>query len=355
MSHDVAVVDNEQYLEGVVMTSTLNHARTHRLLFGSVVALVLFSSSMASAQQGADAKMQAFIEEATEHYRNGQYADAARSFEAAYEAKNEPVLIKNAMVAWFADDQNCEMAQARADQYLKLTQLQPSESDPAEVVAQVNKDKRDAKTVIVKCSIKNATIALSEGRLDDAHEFSGVAVANEPQGEDSVLLAKLQKNIREEEKRVRDQQGQSGNGGPVVPPPTTKSNPARTAGFVMLGAGLVGGAIVGTRHGVIASNASHFAVNGKFVEHGYGCGPDRAGKDAPPECKVAAERVPELARFETTVGKFYRNQAIFYGVSGLVAITGGVLIAMNPKEEKSMTLFPVVGPDMAGAGVSFEF
>ena len=338
------------------MTSIFSHARGHHLLFGGVVALVLFSSSMASAQQDADARMQAFIEEATEHYRNGQYADAARSFEAAYEAKNEPVLIKNAMVAWFADDQNCEMAQARADQYLKLTQLQPGESDPPEVVAQVNKDKRDAKTVIVKCSIKNATIALSEGRLDDAHELSGVAVANEPQGEDSVLLAKLQKSIREEEKRIREQQDSSDDREPVMTPPAAKSNPARTAGFVMLGVGGVGAAAVGGHHLRSFVNSRKFtADDGKYRDAGYACN-DLDGT-AQRDCEESALRVPETLRDTDTAndGQYGRFLALGYGVSGLVAITGGVLIALNPKEAQRAVLFPVVGPDMAGAGFSFEF
>lgn len=342
------------------MTSIFSHARGHHLLFGGVVALVLFSSSMASAQQDADARMQAFIEEATEHYRNGQYADAARSFEAAYEAKNEPVLIKNAMVAWFADDQNCERAGALANKYLELTATQPSKSDPEEVAAQVKKDKRDAKTVIVKCSIKGAEKALGKleierDDLDVADGHIKVGYRHQPEGEDVATLETLRDRVVKE-RIALERKNSNGELPPTVTPAPRSSNSARTAGFVMLGVGGIGAAAVGGHHLRSFVNSRKFtADDGKYRDAGYACN-DLDGT-AQRDCEESALRVPETLRDTDTAndGQYGRFLALGYGVSGLVAITGGVLIALNPKEARRAVLFPVVGPDMAGAGFSFEF
>ena len=106
----------------------------------------------AQAQETPKERMHALNEKGFELFAEGQFDDAARSFSQAYKLYPDINLRKNESLAWFKHG-DCERARIAGRLFLNAQNISQA-------------DKRDARTVFVRC-----TLTLAKQSLDDNEDY----------------------------------------------------------------------------------------------------------------------------------------------------------------------------------------
>lgn len=121
-------------------------------------------------------------EEGISAFSEGRFEEAAQKFSQAYAIKPEPPLKKNEALAWFKADK-CTEALGAAKEYLAL-----GVDDELST--------REARTVAVRCYIKQAQTEIAAGNLDQTTATLADARTYSPMPEDEQILAALEGQVQ---------------------------------------------------------------------------------------------------------------------------------------------------------------
>ncbi len=310
-----------------------------------VAATMCAMPSVSAAQEDAE-QMQQLNAQAVEAFRAGEYERAAVFFLKAYDAKAEPTLIKNAMVAYYTAD-NCTESEKLALRYLKIQKGKPVESDPPDVQQQVRKDRRDAKTVVVKCRLQRAQAELAAGDPEAARDALDRIELYTPEEADAAVLIDLRDKIEAKEAEARAKEAEASE--PKPPPKKDGMSGRKIAAFSLIGVGAAGLIGTGVYNLSAASRASELTETYPI--------PDNATADGPEDqyCSYTDDPAACQDDFDSlqTAGILL---PIFYGISGAALVTGGVLLFTGDKDtEQRVTVAPMIGPGGAGATMRIRF
>lgn len=124
------------------------------------------------SSDSATRRMMLLNEQGFEAFERGDYADAAHKFEAAHRLVPDPILRKNAAIAWFKADR-CREAREAAIFFLVAE-------------GTVRQDRLEARSVLTHCRLNDAAAALEVGDTTRASQI--VAWAEVLQTDEQVQL-----------------------------------------------------------------------------------------------------------------------------------------------------------------------
>lgn len=137
-------------------------------------------------------------EEGFKAFSEERFEDAARAFEAAYEASPDAVLRKNEAIAWFKAGR-CTEALTAANAFLL------AENTPVE-------DKKEARSVVANCKVELARDALEAGSFSLAETLLAEAESLEPDdyARDQIGMVRVEiakaRNAADEDEVVVDEE-----------------------------------------------------------------------------------------------------------------------------------------------------
>lgn len=166
-------------------------------------ALCFLPGATAFAQADSDpavAEMNRLNEEGFVEFRAGRYAEAARRFNAAYQAFPDPNLRKNEAVAWFKAGM-CDSAMPAANAFL----IAPDTSEG---------DRLEARSIVANCRVELARGAMGSNNWKVAESLLDEAESLEPDqyARDQIAIARVE---MAERKKSSGGSGSSGGAGPV--------------------------------------------------------------------------------------------------------------------------------------------
>lgn len=329
--------------------------------------LLVSTASPVLAQEGDAELMQEYVDRASKAFQQGEYADAGALFMRAYEVKSEPVLLKNAMVAYYSDG-DCASAVDKGQMYLDAQKKQGTLDATDAEKRQIDLDKKDAKKVISKCRLRTADIALNQNDLAAAQRAIDGIEAYVVEEDEVKLLVEIKGRVKEMEDSIAAQKRD-----PVVTPPPETSKPQdrsvsnqAIAGWILVGSGA---AVLG------GTGYRNFKVNNekKNFEADYGdrIALDRTREYEPEDCKNLKvngndSRPDSIENQQECRDVLNRTQnanlvhTIGYSVGGALLLTGVTLLVFDNRAKESAVLdslvvSPDVGAGSAGGSVFFRF
>lgn len=314
----------------------------------ALLAASLGSSAPAFAEnRDAMVKMS---QEAAKLFQEGKFEQAAKRFNDASKESWEPILVKNEMIAWYKAGR-CEDAIKAANTYLDRTK-----SDQI-----VEQDLQDSHVILFDCHIKAATASLDKGYIDLAEGSIAEATKYTPKEDASASSRLAGINDRLDKKRAElANKGKEGNNpgpkdpqDPIEPKPEEGISGQAIAGYSLLGAGALGLIVTvvysANESGKLQDRYDELADKGKVYKCESYEGTQRTDCDSLYKDESRAQLV----------------SGIGYGVSGLMLVGGAVLVYLSmqapeaapeaPKDDSSVSFFPIAGPGQAGMGMSFSF
>jgi len=371
--------------------------RPSRRKFGARIVACLLAASCVLApvtsfgQADGDAEqMQKYVKEATQHFRDKQYAKAGEAFMLAYQAKAEPVLLKNAMVAFYSAD-DCSSAVKTGFSFLETQKGIDTSDMTADQKVQYDKDIQDTKTVISKCRLAEAELALK--RKDVATAKVAIdGIGDFVSGQDDVeRLFTVRKQIEEMEKAQNgDGNGNNNGNGNGDGNGDEKSGISNQAliGWVLVGAGAAGGAVTLVTSLNTANDINSFEDDyGERIQGGP-TGDPIEGNDDNLEYRIddcnnlktekggmvdaSAGDKNECRSVLESSDKINRRIAIGSTLSGVAVVAGVTLLVLDERNQRkaeeakkngeetsrlrdNLIIAPTFGRDSAGAAVLFRF
>ncbi|MEC9398381.1 MAG: hypothetical protein VYE40_18670 [Myxococcota bacterium] len=338
-------------------------------------------------------QMQEYVKKATQHFRDKEYSKAGDAFMMAYQAKAEPVLLKNAMVAYYTAD-DCPSAVKTGFSFLDTQKGVDTSDMSADQKVQYDKDIRDTKTVISKCRLAEAELALK--REDTVTAKAAIeGIGDFVSGQDDIdRLFSVRKQIEEMEKAQSSNGNGNGNNngngnGNNNGNDGEKSGISNQAlvGWVLVGAGAAGGAVTLVTSLNTANEINSFEKDyGDRIEGGPMGEPiegnaeklafvesdcDRLQKEPGGAAADVSDKNECKAVLQSSE-KINRRIIIGSSISGAAVIAGVTLLVLDERNQRkaeaakkngeetsslrdNLIIAPSFGRDSAGATVLFRF
>ena len=286
------------------------------------IGLSCLSQSEAWAQQTAAD----IVEIATDRFGRQDYEGAATAFLSAYElSPDQPVLMKNAVVAWFKADR-CDRVVPLAKQYLEL-QPELGREEEEGLRLQVIQDRRDANKAIFKCQVKEIESLIARDDLAASKTLLAKTELHSAGGEDAQQLIALREQIKTREAALAPKDTLQ------VRSPAQREQPASEGRSTQA---MVGWALLGVGGATLVAGGV-YSIYTQVAHSG---------------------EVPQ-GEFEDGVQAVEDHNArawVIYPVGVGLAAAGAALLWLDEPDQDAVTLLPATfGPGSAGVSASMRF